>query len=241
MCFVKNNSGSDVAQFGVLGIDGVLFTLSDNPDEFKNRIVLKGITPVIATHTGKFVVLAEPIKNGALGRCFIHGVFPANVEITSTSDTKVDVKASSTEMKTGTSGLADIIYMPASTGTGKMALIRIGGAGGGATYVQQWVTITSALTKPGHYMGTLLDPVSGGIDITDGSNSGPGDYFTASATQVIVFNMDEEGSNSHDLLELPVNRTAFPCWKSSKRDDDDTYDIYLIDARGYEAPCTPFA
>src|SRR5688500_18479400 len=45
---VRNDSGADLDQFGVLGIDGAIFTPTDNSNLFKSRVLLKGITPTIA-------------------------------------------------------------------------------------------------------------------------------------------------------------------------------------------------
>jgi hypothetical protein len=65
---VKNTSGVDVGRFEVLGIDDVLYSPSDDLDEFLSRPALKGVVPQLADHQGKFVVMIEqkdysPVKS----------------------------------------------------------------------------------------------------------------------------------------------------------------------------------
>jgi hypothetical protein len=128
---VKNASGGDIARFGVLGIDQPLFTPSANEEEFKNRVVLQCSTPNIANHTGKFVIAAAPIADGQIASAFIAGVCVAKVEITSEDDAYADVKDSVAELKTGASGLAQILWKESGTGTGKWAIVRLGGSSSG--------------------------------------------------------------------------------------------------------------
>jgi hypothetical protein len=128
---VKNASGGDVPRFGVLGIDQPLFGPSANVEEFKNRVILQCSTPTVANHSGKFVVAAAPIANGQIGTAFIAGVFVAKLEITDASDTYADVKASAAELKSSSGGAAQILWKESGTGTGKWAIIRIGGPSGG--------------------------------------------------------------------------------------------------------------
>ncbi len=101
---VKNSSGADRGQFDVLGITRPLFAPSVAFQESKNRIVLDCTSPRTSSHTGKFVVLAEPIKAGQVGRAFASGVFPAKLEIVSAGNKFADVKASTAELKTGSTG-----------------------------------------------------------------------------------------------------------------------------------------
>ncbi len=65
MVLIKNASGADRARFEILGTNAPVFTPTDNLDEFRNRVALSGVVPTAANHWGKFVVLAEPIRNGA--------------------------------------------------------------------------------------------------------------------------------------------------------------------------------
>lgn len=134
---VQNKTDDDIDRFGVLGLDVPVF--GADTDEFKNRVVMKGVTPVIATHTGKFVVAMEPIKKDGIGRAAIQGVFPCLLNVTSGSDTFADVQESSLELKTGASGAARIIYKQSGTGTGKFAYVQVGGGSSGSS--GQWFKI----------------------------------------------------------------------------------------------------
>ena len=67
---VRNESGADVDQFGVLGISGVVFDPATALDSFKGRVILAGATPAVGTHDSKFVVAADPIKAGEIGSAF---------------------------------------------------------------------------------------------------------------------------------------------------------------------------
>ncbi|MFO8015087.1 MAG: hypothetical protein R6X20_17505, partial [Phycisphaerae bacterium] len=71
--FVKNTTETDLARFDVLGIDGVLIAPADNEAEFLGRTAVTGVEPT-ADHTGRFVILLEPVRAGALGRAMLQGV-----------------------------------------------------------------------------------------------------------------------------------------------------------------------
>jgi hypothetical protein len=160
---VKNASGADVARFGVLGIDQPLFSPAANVEEFKNRVVLQCSTPTIASHTGKFVIAAEPIANDQIGTAFIAGVCAANVEITAETDAYADVKASATELKTGSSGIAQILWKESGTGTGKWAIVRFGGSGGGGSGNSMEVL----LANPSGSAGDSTTPTNFVYDVYD--------------------------------------------------------------------------
>ncbi|NJL31872.1 MAG: hypothetical protein HC898_09705 [Phycisphaerales bacterium] len=78
---VKNATGADQDRFAVLGIDRPIYRPMDNLESFKNTLALQGIIPTTdnATHTGRFVVLAEPLKADAIGRAYIGGVIPVRI------------------------------------------------------------------------------------------------------------------------------------------------------------------
>jgi hypothetical protein len=155
---VKNNSGADVDRFGVLGIDGVVFTPSDNLVEFKRQVAIKGITPAAATHEGTFVVLAEPLKSGAVGRAYAAGVCHVQIDVTDAAHTRADVKDSDRAKlasKSDDEGSARILWKESGTGT-KWATVMLGagGAGGDALPVptaKYQVLSVTAYTSPTVY------------------------------------------------------------------------------------------
>ena len=63
-------------------IDGPLFADDDGPEKsFQNRLAFKGITPTDTTRPGSFAIAREPIPQGEVGLCVVHGVTPARVLI----------------------------------------------------------------------------------------------------------------------------------------------------------------
>jgi len=68
---VRNDSGSDQNRLAVLGIDTPIIDPASNDSEFKNRVALSCVTPAADTHEGKFVILAEPIASGKIGRAYV--------------------------------------------------------------------------------------------------------------------------------------------------------------------------
>lgn len=134
---VKNNSGVDVARFGILGIDGILFSPTDNLQEFQNNFALKGITPA-AGHVGNFVIMQTPVANGRIGRGVVCGCTPVQVNVLETTHGFAEIKdTDATQLESAASGSAQIIYKESGIGT-KWALIRF--AGGVGVEQQQVIT-----------------------------------------------------------------------------------------------------
>lgn len=127
---VKNASGADRQRFDVLGIQQPIFGPSDNLDTFKNRPALAGVVPT-ADHAGKFVILLEPLKSGLIGRATASGVSIARVDVQDEADRMADAaEGQAASLKSGSSGVAQILWKEAGTGV-KWAVVRIGGGGGG--------------------------------------------------------------------------------------------------------------
>jgi hypothetical protein len=129
---VQNSSGTDRKRAEILGITGSLYT--DSPVQDQPR-ALDGATPTSADHTGKFVILKDDIGDGCMGWAYISGTTMCQVNIVSATDTTADVKDSDcTQLVSGASGQAQILWSPGTTGT-QWCLIRfpVGGSGGGST------------------------------------------------------------------------------------------------------------
>ena len=126
---VKNASGSDQERFAVLGVAAPVISPSANLPEFKNRVVLSCVTPS-DDHRGRFVVLAEPIKSGNMGRAVAAGVTPVKVSVQNSADDSADVFSGQTgHLKSG-EGAASILWKESGTGI-VWAVVRIGGGSGG--------------------------------------------------------------------------------------------------------------
>lgn len=119
---IKNDSGADVPQCGVLGISGAVF----NPhtgnhgqiDEailrtFQSSIVLSGVTPQAGTHDDAFVVALEPIAQNKIGRCATGGTFPVCVNILNTSHKYATVKNNDvTQLQSAGCGSVQLLTKP---------------------------------------------------------------------------------------------------------------------------------
>jgi len=134
---VKNNSGVDRARFDVLGIDGPVFTPTENLDSFVGELVVKGALPDSVDHFGNFVVLLEPLAAGDIGRGCLSGGCPARVYVVDPQDEFefADVAdGESDHLLASESGSAFILWRESGSGV-KWAYVRlsnIAGAGGGS-------------------------------------------------------------------------------------------------------------
>jgi hypothetical protein len=134
--WVKNNSGTDVGRFGVLGIDEPIILPDENENEFSMRVALKCVTPSAGgssedDNRGQFVICAEPIANGKIGRAFIAGVCACKLQDNSGSNGFVEIIDGNVErLQLADTGSAVVLWKDESSG-GEWAIIRLGGGGGG--------------------------------------------------------------------------------------------------------------
>ena len=124
---VRNDTNTDLPQFAVLGIDGVVFTPTDNEAEFRRRPVYTGIAPTVAIHFGGwFCVLSEPLADGKIGRAVVDGVTPVKVNVVDEDHWFADVIDDDTAKFTSSpDGAAQILVKEPGTG-GKWAVVRLG-------------------------------------------------------------------------------------------------------------------
>jgi len=122
---VKNASGEDRARFEILGITDPVISVSDNEEHFKNRVALKGEMPSVDDHTGKFVILLEPLKSDGIGMAMALGICPVKLTVDSEDHTHADVKdEEAATLQSGFSGSAQILWKESGTGE-KWAVVRI--------------------------------------------------------------------------------------------------------------------
>jgi len=123
---IENASGSDQDRCDILGIDSVVISSADNIAEFKSRPVLSCITPAADYHTGKFVVLYEPIANGKLGYAWVTGVCPVQIQSIQPEHLYADITDSDTSKLTShVAGGARILWRADDDGLG-WALVQLG-------------------------------------------------------------------------------------------------------------------
>ena len=137
---VKNASGQDQPRFAVLGIDGPIIPPDEHEAEFQRQVALSCVTPTAehgASGGGRFVVLQEPLADGAIGRACVSGVTVVRLQVENEDDTIADVAdGESAHLVSGTSGNAVILWKEAEgegdTSGGRWAIVRIGGGGDSA-------------------------------------------------------------------------------------------------------------
>lgn len=173
LVYVRNDTGADVDVHAVLGIGGVVYE-PDNADAdaqvsiaFRTQVVVKGVTPQ-AEHVGKFVVIAEPIADGQVGRAFAGGV--CVVQITgSAGDVRqfADVDPASTAaLALATTGAAQVLWSERDLGV---------------TTFPQWAVVRINSFSTNFVRGTITD-VSG----FDGDSAGTVTYSAASDDGAVV-------------------------------------------------------
>ncbi|MFN9721233.1 MAG: hypothetical protein ACK58L_21255, partial [Planctomycetota bacterium] len=64
---VRNTSGRDLKQFEVLGIEAPIFDPQESLDAFRREVTFRGVVPDEQEHSGRFVVLQEPVRNNGVG------------------------------------------------------------------------------------------------------------------------------------------------------------------------------
>lgn len=130
---VRNETGSDQDRFAVLGIDAPIVGPTDNEHQFTSRVGLDGVTPEEGTHEGRFVILAEPIADGKIGRAWISGTAVVKVDVQYETDGYADIlDGDTTALVSRTQGSARILWKAAGTGE-QWAVVRLGGGGVGYT------------------------------------------------------------------------------------------------------------
>ena len=113
---VKNSSGSDVDRFGVLAAGGVFIEPDDGLEEFQSARIFDGVVPT-TDYLGRILIALEPIASGAYGRCAISGLVPVQVYIEDEDHWAADVIGSLTQLQSGASGSARIMYKGTGTTT----------------------------------------------------------------------------------------------------------------------------
>lgn len=129
---VRNNSGADRDAGHILCVESPIVLADDNLAAFRQTFGMVGNTPS-SDYTGRFVVLAQPIKNGKIGPAYASGVVAVKVNIVDASHRYADVKdGDCTQLESCSSGAALILAVGEGTGP-QWAYVRIGGGGGGGS------------------------------------------------------------------------------------------------------------
>ena len=125
---LRNDSGGDRQRFEVLGVDGPVIDPSYNEEEFKNRMALACVSPAVDTLEGRFVVLAEPIGSGKIGRAFAAGVCAVKLNVVDKTEEPrfAEIAGGATaNLEVNRRGSAGILWRVGGTGI-QWAVIRLG-------------------------------------------------------------------------------------------------------------------
>jgi hypothetical protein len=185
---VRNDTGTELVQRSVVGIDGAIFNPADSVDGFLREVALKGIVPTEA-HRGRFAILLEPapLESGSaqrVVRAYIAGVTQVRVNVVFADDRRCDVDPGNTgALISGGSGGAEIIWREGDDDAGfatgeQWAVVRVG-AGAGDRMAQ----LPGAAIAPGA-SGTVTFYVRGsGGSLSLGSETATArnDWNTATA------------------------------------------------------------
>jgi hypothetical protein len=108
---VRNQSGRDVARFGVLGLTSPLVKPADNLDEYKAVVNFDGVTPTDPRFP--FCILLEDLPAGVIGRGLVAGVTPCRV--TGAGDFAAPVAGSVAALQCGEGGGARVLWAEAGS------------------------------------------------------------------------------------------------------------------------------
>ena len=118
---IRNDSGYDRDRFEILGLDEPVFPPEDNTADMSRGPLMSCILPADPDHLGAFVVLLEPIADGAIGRAMIQGAVPvqvdfADIEPNTWADISDGVPANLKAMATGSARILWRTGEPGQTG-----------------------------------------------------------------------------------------------------------------------------
>jgi hypothetical protein len=201
--YIKNTSGADQERFAVLGIDTPIILPGDaqsggHEEEFKRQVALSCVLPVVPTHSsggggGRFVILTEPLADGAIGKAYIDGVCVVRLRVphnlnTGTQADVVDGDSTVLELKAG--GAAQVIWreeVTTSPGEG-WAIVRLGPA----TRDGYWARIFGSADQTGNIWHYGFDEVA--FDGTDWNTAPGGRYGDSIDPNTHAINTAEAGN-----------------------------------------------
>lgn len=130
---VMNDSGAAQAQFAVLQISAPVILPADNEQGFKERMVLKVITPD-ADGAGRWVVLQQPLGVNEFGPAIAVGVSVCKINLTDEAHTCVESVDGNVIPDSGAAGSGQILWVAGGVGTAddtgeQLSVIRLGGGG----------------------------------------------------------------------------------------------------------------
>jgi hypothetical protein len=134
----ENNSGSDCPEFGILKVDDVVFTPTDNANYWNIRQIFDGNTP---TDDCIFGIAQTPIKDTKSGPVMLSGVTPCTINVSDENHGYAIAGTSVDKLESASSGSAQILWKESGTGD-KNAVVRIGNSAGGKGISAAWANVS---------------------------------------------------------------------------------------------------
>lgn len=190
---IQNGTGSAVSQYGILKLNGMVVTPTDNEVGFLQKQVFDTTTP---TADCDFCVTQRAIPAGQFGPALISGVTVCTIQVSDASHTHAVAGTVTTKLDSATSGPAEILWKESGTGE-KKAMIRIGNRGGGGGFPQfaTW---------------DVSDSYAGSVSISNFSSTDSSLYSFASGTvtigcdSIVIF----EGQYEYDISNVAYNQVG---------------------------------
>ncbi len=234
--YVKNASGAEQERFAVLGIDAPIILPDElsggHEDEFKRQVALSCVVPVVPTHTSRFVILAEPLADGVIGRAYIDGVcvvrlrVPNNLSKGTQADI-VDGDSTVLELTSGGGGAAQVIWREeVTTSPGEVwAIVRLGPA----TRDGYWARINGSADQTGNIWYYGFDEVA--YDGTEWTAVPGGRYGDSLDPNTYAINTAEAGNGSTGVQGNGVDVSILNPGLSIQPAPDDVV-VWMRDAPG---------
>ena len=203
---VRNDSGSGVPRFGVLGIGGPLLNPANNAPGFLQQPAITG-EAITANNAHKFVMTLEPIANGAIGACVLDGLVTGKVDVTDAEHEHARVMIGGSSLVSCVCGPVRIVARETGLGKAKHAILDMKHAPN-AMFVQ--ITGNSE-TGDNKWSYDWAE-----IDMNNGSPSARVGGMT-SADYGLAYNLNELGNsdtgvqgNGIDLANVPIGFAIKP-------------------------------
>src|SRR5271166_4069533 len=92
---VLNDTGQDLPQYSVVGLDGPIFDPSINFASLAAFLREVAFIASLPTTAGQFGITLDPIRIGGVGRAYVAGVCPVQINLQKITDTCADIQAGS--------------------------------------------------------------------------------------------------------------------------------------------------
>lgn len=142
LVYVRNDTGEDLDQFSVVGVQGAVISPSENQADFTANPYLVGVVPT-SRHVGNFAITQEPIPDGKFGRAIVAGWSHAWLKPASSGDYAEVISGDTDQLQQGDTGSALILYIPtaAAGSDAVLGMIRFGGGTASVKDTQRGVDV----------------------------------------------------------------------------------------------------